>query len=98
MLLRNLTPYLLSILLLVIVGMGFFIGSLRKELKETQVERMKLELIQSAAIDQLELLQKSRAVEDSLRLLPSKEYVQTLDSIRNADAVQLKRFIESAIR
>lgn len=82
----------------IIVGMFFVMKSINKELKYQRDENTRLEIMQDAAIGQLETLQEQRQIEDSLRLLPSEEHEKLIDSIRVWNSNELKRFIESAVR
>lgn len=82
----------------VCVGFFFFVRSINKELKYQRDENTRLEIMQDAAIGQLETLQEQRQIEDSLRLLPSEEHEKLIDSIRVWNSNELKRFIESAVR
>ncbi len=82
----------------VVIGLFIFVGSIRKQLREVNRINMQMEIMQDAAIGQLETLQEQRQIEDSLRLLPSEEHEKLIDSIRVWNSNELKRFIESAVR
>jgi len=86
------------ILVAVIIGMAFFISSIRKQLNEVREINTRMEIQQESVIGHLEVIQRNRAIEDSLRLLPSDKYEKEIEIIRNATADELKRFILESSR
>jgi len=86
------------ILVAVIIGMAFFISSIRKQLNEVREINTRMEIQQESAIGHLEIIQRNRAIEDSLRLLPSDKYEKEIEIIHNATADELKRFIMESSR